>query len=236
MGGKPVSLVGISKKNRLLQAINVRISVRKIVALFIIFLPVTSMAENPHVVISTSKGDITALLYADKSPVSVANFLSYVDAGAYDKNIFHRVIAGFMIQTGGHLEDMSPAESGETIRNEADNGLHNVRGTLAMARTNLIDSAGRQFFINVADNNFLDHSKASCTRKDELAMMEARAKKLHKPQTCKSFGYAVFGKVTSGMEVVEAIEDMKTGSKKGFRDVPIETIFIISVKRLEASE
>ena len=213
-----------------------RIFVRKIIALLVIILPAISMAENPTVIINTSKGDITALLYADKSPITVANFLSYVDAGAYDKNIFHRIIAGFMIQTGGHLEDMSPVESGETIRNEADNGLHNLKGTLAMARTNLIDSAGRQFFINAADNYFLDHSKASCTRKDELAMMEARAKKLNKPQTCKSFGYAVFGEVTSGIEVVDAIETVTTGSRKGFRDVPLETIFINSVKLRQASE
>lgn len=206
---------------------------RTIIWLLVIFSPAVSMAENPTVIIKTNKGDISVLLYVDRSPITVANFLSYVDAGAYDKNIFHRVIAGFMIQTGGYFEDLSSADVGEPLRNEADNGLNNVRGTLAMARMNAIDSADRQFFVNIVDNVFLDHSKESCSRLDEQAVSDARSKGLFKPQTCKSFGYAVFGEVISGMEVVDAIEIVDTGSRKGFSDVPLETVFIESIKRVE---
>ncbi|MCH8257902.1 MAG: peptidylprolyl isomerase [Proteobacteria bacterium] len=201
--------------------------------LFAIFFPAVSTAENPTVIIKTSKGDIGVVLYADESPITVANFLSYVDAGAYDKNIFHRVIAGFMIQTGGYFEDLSSADVGESLYNEADNGLNNVRGTLAMARMNAIDSADRQFFINLVDNVFLDHSEASCSRQDEKALSEAHSRGLFKPQTCKSFGYAVFGEVISGMEVVDAIEIVDTGSRKSFTDLPLETVFIESIMRFE---
>lgn len=207
---------------------------RTLIMLLVAFFPPVSMAENPTVIIKTSRGDIGVLLYADKSPITVANFLSYVDAGAYDKNIFHRVIADFMIQTGGYYEDLSSADIGEPLRNEADNGLKNVRGTLAMARMNTIDSADRQFFINIVDNAYLDHNKASCSRQDEQALRDARSKGLLKPQTCKSFGYAVFGEVISGMEVVDAIEMVETGSRKGFHDVPVETVFVASIKRIES--
>ncbi|MCH7741974.1 MAG: peptidylprolyl isomerase [Proteobacteria bacterium] len=201
--------------------------------LLVVFSPAVSVAENPTVIIRTSKGDIGVMLYADKSPISVANFLSYVDAGAYDRNIFHRVIAGFMIQTGGYFEDLSSADVGESLYNEADNGLHNVRGTLAMARMNEIDSADRQFFINMVDNVFLDHGEESCSRQDEKVLSDARSKGLFKPQTCKSFGYAVFGEVISGMEVVDAIEIVDTGSRKSFADLPLETVFIESIMRFE---
>lgn len=201
--------------------------------LLVVFSPAVSVAENPTVIIRTSKGDISVMLYADKSPVSVANFLSYVDAGAYDRNIFHRVIAGFMIQTGGYFEDLSSADVGESLYNEADNGLRNVRGTLAMARMNAIDSADRQFFINMVDNVFLDHGEESCSRQDEKVLSDARSKGLFKPQTCKSFGYAVFGEVISGMEVVGAIEIVDTGSRKSFTDLPLETVFIESIMRFE---
>jgi len=207
--------------------------VRTLILSLVVFFPAISVAENPTVTIKTSKGDIGVVLYADRSPITVANFLSYVDAGAYDKNIFHRVIAGFMIQTGGYYEDLSVADVGEPLRNEADNGLNNVSLTLAMARMDAIDSADRQFFINIVDNAYLDHSEESCSRQDEQALSDARSKGLFKPRTCKSFGYAVFGEVISGMEVIDEIELVETGFRKGFDDVPLETIFIESIKRIE---
>jgi peptidyl-prolyl cis-trans isomerase A (cyclophilin A) len=207
-------------------------SLVRLIVLLVIF-PVHCLADNPAVMIKTSKGDIGVLLYADRSPDTVANFLSYVDSGAYEKNIFHRVISGFMIQTGGYFEDLTAAEAGEGLHNEADNGLSNTRGTLAMARMDAIDSADRQFFINVDDNGHLDHSETSCSRLDEQARQEARSRGLNKPQTCRSFGYAVFGEVISGMEVVDAIELVQTEFNKGFDDVPVEAISIESVERIE---
>ena len=206
---------------------------RTLIVLLVVVFPAVSVAENPQVIIKTSEGDIGVVLYADRSPITVANFLSYVDAGAYDKNIFHRVIAGFMIQTGGYFEDLSSADVGVPLRNEADNGINNVRGTLAMARMNAIDSADRQFFVNVVDNANLDHNAASCSRRDEQVVKDARSKGLFKPQTCKSFGYAVFGEVISGMEVVDAIEIVETGPRNNFDDLPVETVFIESIKRVE---
>ncbi len=166
--------------------------------------------SNPKVLMKTSKGDITVELYADKAPITVENFLSYVDEKFYDGTIFHRVIKEFMIQGGGLTEDFNEKPAKPPIKNEAANGLKNKRGTIAMARMPEINSATCQFFINHVDNSFLDH----------------------KDNTPEGFGYAVFGKVTEGMDVVDAIANVKTMAKHGMRDVPRETISIISVRRL----
>jgi cyclophilin family peptidyl-prolyl cis-trans isomerase len=198
-----------------------------------IFYTTFSFADNPEVIIKTSKGDVMVKLFADKAPVTVRNFLSYVDKGGYDKVIFHRVIAGFMIQTGGYFLDLSEADEADAILNEADNGLKNIRGTLAMARMDEIDSASRQFFINAVDNTNLDHSEESCSRANERRRADVLARGLYKPQTCKTFGYAVFGEVVSGMEIVEEIEWVDTESRDGFDDLPLEPIIIETIKRVE---
>jgi peptidyl-prolyl cis-trans isomerase A (cyclophilin A) len=158
------------------------------------------------VVLETTKGTITIELYAGQAPTTVENFLQYVDDGFFDGTIFHRVIPGFMIQGGGFTGDMEQKPTRDPIKNEADNGLRNQRGTLAMARTSDINSATAQFFINLADNAFLDHGK-------------------------RDFGYAVFGKVIEGMEVVDEIAKVPTGTKRGHGDVPMETVTIRSAKR-----
>jgi len=158
------------------------------------------------VVLQTTKGNITVELYQEQAPVSVENFLGYVDAGHFDGTIFHRVIPGFMIQGGGFTEEMRQKPTQDPIKNEADNGLKNERGTLAMARTSDIHSATSQFFVNVADNAFLDHGG-------------------------RDFGYAVFGRVVEGMDVVDDIVQVSTGSKGGHQDVPIEPVVIRSAKR-----
>jgi peptidyl-prolyl cis-trans isomerase B (cyclophilin B) len=160
--------------------------------------------QNPRVLMETSKGNITIELFKDKAPISVKNFLNYVAEGHYDGLIFHRVINGFMIQGGGMDENMQPKKTKFAIKNEAANGLKNLKGTLAMARTSVVDSATSQFFINVADNAFLDH----------------------KGKRPEEYGYAVFGKVVEGMEVVEEIKGVKTGNKAGHADVPVETVFM----------
>jgi cyclophilin family peptidyl-prolyl cis-trans isomerase len=166
---------------------------------------------NPTVLLKTNKGDITLRLFADKAPVTVANFLRYVDEGFFNGTIFHRVIDGFMIQGGGFTRDMKQKATHNTIRNEAQNGLKNSRGTIAMARTNVVDSATAQFFINVADNAFLDFKSADS----------------------QGFGYCVFGEVTSGMETVDAIRKVKTGTKSGFQDVPVEAVEITEAQRTD---
>lgn len=163
--------------------------------------------KNPIVVISTSMGDIEAELYADKAPESVKNFLAYANDGFYNGTVFHRVIKDFMIQGGGMTPDMSQKPTKAPIKNEADNGIKNTDGTLAMARTSVVDSATSQFFINVKDNAFLDH----------------------KSKTPQGYGYAVFGKVISGMDVVEKIENVSTGNKGMHQDVPVEPVVIKSV-------
>lgn len=167
--------------------------------------------ENPVVLMETSLGNITIELDQTKAPVSVKNFLSYVDEKFYDGTIFHRVISNFMIQGGGFTADMQQKRAKAPIKNEAGNGLKNMRGTIAMARTNVVDSATAQFFINVVDNDFLDHQN----------------------NTPQGFGYAVFGKVTEGMDVVDKIKSVKTGSKMGSSDVPAEAVVIKSVKRVQ---
>ena len=179
-------------------------------AAFLLLAGAVAEAANPKALMKTSKGDITIELYADKAPVTVKNFLAYVDAKFYDATIFHRVIKGFMIQGGGYAADFKEKASKPAIKNEAANGLKNQRGTLAMARTPDIDSATCQFFVNLVNNAFLDH----------------------RDNTADGFGYCVFGNVTAGMEVVDAIANSPTGVAHGMRDVPREAITILSVRRL----
>ena len=152
----------------------------------------------------TNHGVITLELDAEKAPVTVANFLAYVEAGHYDNTVFHRVIDGFMIQGGGFEPGMNQKPTGEQIKNEADNGLKNERGTIAMARTQAPHSATAQFFINVADNAFLNHTSPDL----------------------QGWGYCVFGKVSEGMDVVDAIRKVKTGSSGFHQDVPKEDVII----------
>ena len=164
---------------------------------------------NPMVVISTSMGDVKLELFADKAPVSVQNFLEYAKAGYYDGTIFHRVIPKFMVQGGGLTADMRDKREGlkPPIKNEASNGLKNESGTVAMARTSVPDSATSQFFINVTDNAFLNKENAP----DKV-------------------GYAVFGKVVEGMDVVKKIEQVKTTTKGPHQNVPVDPVTIKSVK------
>ncbi len=162
------------------------------------------MSESATVLLKTSLGDITVTLDTEKAPNTTKNFIEYVEAGHYDGTIFHRVIDGFMIQGGGFDADMQQKETGEPIENEADNGLTNETGTLAMARTMDPHSASAQFFINVADNDFLNHSA----------------------KTPEGWGYAVFGKVTDGMDVVEKIQKVATGNQGMHQDVPREAVVI----------
>ena len=187
-----------------------------------------------RVKIITNVGDIVVSLNAEKAPITVANFLAYVDDDSFENTIFHRVIVGFMVQGGGHYLDLSEAPDKDPIRNEADNGLKNVRGSIAMARLNQIDSASRQFFINVKDNTTLDHNANSCSREDQAIAEEARAKGLYRPLTCRTFGYAVFGKVEQGMEIVYLIELSDTHSIDHFDDVPINPIIVMSMERMAA--
>ena len=167
--------------------------------------------ENPVVVMETNKGPIKIELWADKAPISVENFLRYSDSGFYDGLIFHRVISGFMAQGGGFDQDMVQKSGFEPIKNEAKSDVPNNRGTLAMARTNVVDSASSQFFINLVDNNFLNHTD----------------------ETSAGFGYAVFGEVLEGMEIVDIIAGVSTGRTRGFTDVPKEAVIINSVTREE---
>jgi peptidyl-prolyl cis-trans isomerase A (cyclophilin A) len=156
--------------------------------------------------LKTSLGEITVELFTDAAPVTVQNFLEYVDAGFFDGTIFHRVIPGFVLQGGGLTAEMEEKATRPPIRNEADNGLRNERGTLSMARTNDVDSATSQFFINLADNAFLNHGQ-------------------------ENFGYAVFGKVTDGMDVVDKIAAVPTGNRGMYQDVPREPVTILSIRR-----
>ncbi|MGC8516977.1 MAG: peptidylprolyl isomerase [Steroidobacteraceae bacterium] len=167
------------------------------------------MAGNSLIRFETSHGDFTVELYAEEAPESVANFLAYVDAEFFDGTIFHRIVPGFVIQGGGLDADFANRQTREPIRNEAKNGLKNLRGTLSMARTSAIDSATSQFFVNLADNAFLDHS-------------------------ARDFGYAVFGRVTDGMAVIDAIAKVPTGRRKGYQDAPLEDVLIKSARRLGA--
>ena len=160
--------------------------------------------ENPVVVIKTSKGDITVELFEKEAPITVKNFLRYVEDGFYAGTIFHRVIPGFMIQGGGFDADMNQKDTHAPIKNEAENRLENKRGTLAMARTQVVDSATSQFFINLTDNAFLNHTRPN-------------------PQ---GFGYCVFGRVIDGMDVVDQIAAVRTGRKGPHENVPVEPVEI----------
>lgn len=169
-----------------------------------------AVVEKAKVVIETSLGTIKAELWADKAPGTVSNFLKYTDDKFYDGVVFHRVINGFMIQTGAFLPDLRQKDpTYGYIKNEAKSDVKNVRGTLAMARTPAVDGASCQFFINLVDNGFLDHTD----------------------DTQRGYGYCVFGKVTEGMDVVDAIAKVKTGVVMGTKDVPMEPITIKSVRR-----
>lgn len=171
---------------------------------------VNAGADNPRVLMKTTKGDITIELYPDKAPITVENFLSYVNEKFYDGTIFHRVIKDFMIQGGGYTADFQEKTSKAPIQNEAKNGLKNKRGTIAMARMPDPHTATCQFFINHVDNSGLDYG-----------------------QSADGWGYCVFGKVVEGMDVVDAIANSPTMIKSGMRDVPRETIQIQSVTLLE---
>ncbi len=156
------------------------------------------------ITIKTNHGDISVELFDEKAPISCENFRQYARDGHFDGTVFHRVIPNFMIQGGGMDDSMTPKPTREPIKNEADNGVSNKRGTLAMARTMVVDSATSQFFINLRDNDFLDHGT-------------------------RDFGYAVFGQVTGGMEVVDAIAAVPTANRGGHQDVPVEPVEIVEV-------
>ena len=167
-------------------------------------------ASNPQVVMQTSQGAIVLELYPDKAPLTVKNFISYMDNGFYTATIFHRVIPGFMIQGGGFSKDMTKKQTLAPVKNEADNGLGNDRGTIAMARTRDPHSATAQFFINTVDNTFLNF----------------------KSRTVSGWGYTVFGKVVKGMTVVDAIAKVKTGVQGRFRDVPRTPVEILTIRKI----
>lgn len=168
-------------------------------------------ATNPQVRLTTNYGEIILELNQEKAPKTVANFLSYVESGHYNGTIFHRVISNFMIQGGGFDLDFNQKPTQEPVENEADNGLSNKKGSIAMARTMDPHSASAQFFINVKDNDFLNHSA----------------------KNAQGWGYAVFGEVISGMEVVEKIKDVPTGSKQGHQDVPVDEVTIETAEVVE---
>ncbi|MDG6778177.1 peptidylprolyl isomerase [Thiomicrorhabdus sp. zzn3] len=170
-----------------------------------------SKSDNPQVLMETNFGSILIELYPDKAPETVENFLAYVKEGFYDGTIFHRVIPNFMIQGGGFTPDMNKKRTRAPIKNEADNGLRNQIGTIAMARTNDPHSATAQFFINVAQNSFLDFRE----------------------KTARAYGYAVFGRVIKGMKVVNQIRQVRTGFKNGHGDVPLEPVIIEKVRQIK---
>jgi peptidyl-prolyl cis-trans isomerase A (cyclophilin A) len=160
------------------------------------------------VVFETSLGDFKLEFFPEDAPITVENFLGYVDEGFFDGTVFHRVIPEFMVQAGGFDEEMHQKSTRDQIKNEADNGLKNERGSLSMARTAEVDSATSQFFINLKDNEFLDHNP-------------------------RDFGYAVFARVAEGMDVVDEIAKVPTGSNGGHQDVPIEPVLVKSARRVE---
>ncbi|OTA19490.1 peptidyl-prolyl cis-trans isomerase, cyclophilin-type [Xenorhabdus beddingii] len=182
-----------------------RIFVSLMTACAISAVAVPALAAETHVKLMTSAGEIELELDSGKAPISTKNFVKYVNDGFYNNTIFHRVIPGFMIQGGGFTKDMKQKTTRDPIKNEADNGLRNLRGTIAMARTADKDSATSQFFINVTDNAFLDHGQ-------------------------RDFGYAVFGKVVKGMDVVDKISQVKTENVGPYQNVPAKPIVILSAK------
>jgi peptidyl-prolyl cis-trans isomerase A (cyclophilin A) len=187
---------------------------RKILVLLVALICLTALtinagaaAKNPQVLMETSLGKIRIELFEKEAPISVKNFLDYAKSGFYNGTIFHRVIPGFMAQGGGFISDMTQKPVKAPIKNEAGNGLKNDRGTIAMARTMIVDSATAQFFINVVNNGALNH------RDDSV----------------QGYGYAVFGRVVEGMDVVDALVKVKTDAAKGHRDVPVTPVIIKSV-------
>lgn len=166
---------------------------------------------NPQVIIITTLGNIQVELQRDKAPLTVKNFLEYVDGNFYANTLFHRVIPNFMIQGGGFTKGMVEKQTGLPIKNEAGNGLSNLRGTIAMARTGVVDSATSEFFINVHDNKFLDHQN----------------------DTPGGFGYCVFGRVVKGMNVVDEIVNVPTGNVGQYQDVPVQDVVIKAIKRVK---
>jgi len=161
------------------------------------------------ITLKTNKGDIKIRLFEEDAPITTKNFLDYIDSGFYKGTVFHRVIPGFMVQGGGFSTDFVQKPTGEPIKNEAANQISNRRGTLAMARTNVVDSATAQFFINLVDNDFLDY----------------------KAPTAQHYGYCVFAEVVEGMDVVDQIAGVKTGARGMHRDVPAENIVILDAVR-----
>ncbi len=168
------------------------------------------MAQGSLIRFETSHGGFSVELFPQEAPVTVENFLAYVEEGFFEGTIFHRIVPGFVIQGGGLDKEFQNKQTRAPIRNEAKNGLKNTRGTLSMARTSVVDSATSQFFVNLADNAFLDHSS-------------------------RDFGYAVFGRVTEGMDVIDKIAGVATGRRKGYQDAPMEDVVIMSARRVDAS-
>ncbi len=160
------------------------------------------------ILFETTLGDFKIEFFEKEAPLSVANFRKYIDGGFFNGTIFHRIVPGFVIQGGGFTEDMTQKKTEAPIKNEADNGLKNSRGTLSMARTNDINSATSQFFVNLKDNDFLDHNRGN-------------------------FGYAVFARVTEGMDVVDKIAAVETGRRRGFDDVPLEAVIMKTVRKID---
>ena len=186
---------------------------RVMISLMVCFFMLAGSAFALEMVeIDTSRGKITLELDDQRAPISVANFLKYANDGFYDGTVFHRVINNFMIQGGGFDTDLKRKQTGPAIKNEADNGLRNERGTISMARTQVVDSATSQFFINLKDNAFLDHRNKSS----------------------QGYGYAVFGKVVEGMDVVDQIGKARTQRKSAmFADLPVESVVIKSVRPIK---
>ncbi len=184
-------------------------SVKVIVLCFVVLGMVagTARAANPVVAIETNMGTFKVELFEDKAPITVKNFLQYVEDKHYDGVIFHRVISDFMIQGGGFEPGMKEKKTRDPIKNESSNGLSNLKGTIAMARTSEPNSASAQWYINVKDNKFLDKAEAA-----------------------DGVGYCVFGRVIEGLDVVDKIKDVETGTAKGFKDVPTKDVVIKSVK------
>ena len=184
-----------------------------VMVLYFLFNTFIREEAMPKVKLTTSYGDIVLELDQENAPISTENFVNYVENGFYDETIFHRVISGFMVQGGGFLDDMTPKDDKlEPITNEANNGLRNDRGTIAMARTSDPHSATSQFFINHKDNDFLNFTTN---------------------QYDQGWGYAVFGKVTEGLDVVDKIADVQTTSVQVYQDVPVETIKILKAEVLD---
>jgi len=158
----------------------------------------------------TSHGPFTVELFPKEAPATVENFLRYVDERFFDGTVFHRIVPGFVLQGGGLTADLRSKQTRAPVKNEAKNGLKNARGTLSMARTSEIDSATSQFFVNLSDNDFLDHGP-------------------------RDYGYAVFGRVTDGMVVIDKIARVSTGKRSGYQDAPLEDVVIVSARRVEAA-